>query len=106
MHLLQSHLLQFDVTPAGGRYCSYQLPKQDGVTSNYLATVLTPCPAYLCSLKYLDVMGSLGVKSHFLEFIFLTKSEQFQCCNEQRAFKMAITNSHNEVVIKADRPFR
>ena len=60
--LLQSHLLQFDVTPAGGRYCSYLLPKQDGVTSNcskwaiccnYLARILTPCPAYLCSLKYL-----------------------------------------------------
>ena len=62
LHLLQSHLLQFDVTPAGGRYCSYLLPKQDGVTSNcrkwaiccnYLARILTPCPAYLCSLKYL-----------------------------------------------------
>ena len=35
-----------------------------------------------------------------------TKSEQLQCCNEQRAFKMAVTNSRNEVVIKADRPFR
>ena len=66
--LLPSHLLQFDVTLAGGRYCSYLLPKQDGVMSNcskwaiccnYLARILTPCPAYLCSLKYLGFNQSL-----------------------------------------------
>ena len=48
--------------PATVAIASYLLPKQDGVTSNcskqaiccnYLERILTPCPAYLCSLKYL-----------------------------------------------------
>ena len=48
--------------PATVAIASYLLPKQEGVTSNcskgaiccnYLERILTPCPAYLCSLKYL-----------------------------------------------------
>ena len=49
--------------PAPVAIASYLLPKQDGVTSNcskraiccnYLERILTLCPAYQCSLKYLD----------------------------------------------------
>ena len=47
--------------PATVAIASYLLPKQEGVTSNcskrvccnYLERILTPCPAYLCSFKYL-----------------------------------------------------
>ena len=42
----------------------------------------------------------------FSNFFLLVYEIHFQCCNEQRAFKLAVTNSNHEVVIKADRPFR
>ena len=56
--------------PATVAIASYLLPKQEGVTSNcskraiccnYLERILTPCPAYLCSLKYLAFKVTLKI---------------------------------------------
>ena len=54
--------------PATVATASYLLPRQEGVTSNcskraiccnYLERILTPCPAYLCGLKYLGYIRFL-----------------------------------------------
>ena len=76
-HLLQSHLLQFDVTGQPAVQPRLHVLHPNGlqgrhgcdvgpVCCNYLARVLTPCPAYLCSLKYLALNGQVTQSTYSL----------------------------------------